>query len=65
MQVDTVPEGRERELVALFGAQPGVHEVIPTSALQGRNVGAVERWAVSHLPLGPSLYPKVRGAFVS
>ena len=51
---------REQELVATFGAEPGVDEVIPISALQGRNVGAVERWAVSQLPLGPSLYPKVR-----
>lgn len=57
-----MPEERERELVAYFGAEPGVDQVIPTSALKGRNVDAVERWAVAQLPLGPSLYPKVRGA---
>ena len=27
--------------------------------LQGHNVKAVEDWAVSHLPRGPALYPKV------
>ncbi len=32
--------------------------VIPISALQGRNLRAVEDWAVAQLPEGPSLYPK-------
>ena len=60
-----MPGDRERELVAIFGAEPGVDEVIPISALQGHNVSAVERWAVSQLPLGPSLYPKVSFSLLS
>ena len=43
-----------------FQEVPSVETVIPVAAAKGRNVKAVEEWAVSHLPLGPALYPKVQ-----
>lgn len=50
------------EATRIFSNVPCVETVIPVAAAQGRNVRAVEEWAVSHLPLGPALYPKVQHA---
>jgi GTP-binding protein Era len=58
-QIDLLTGLKEQQLVSLFSEQPGVDTVIPVSALKGNNVKAVEDWAISKLPEGPSLYPKV------
>jgi GTP-binding protein Era len=59
LQVDLLTALRLRQLVEYFEAQPGIDTVIPISALKARNLQDVEDWAVSHLPEGPALYPKV------
>ena len=41
-----------------FEAVPGVERVFPVSALAGVGHQAVQEWCVSHLPDGPTLYPK-------
>ena len=41
-----------------FEATPGVERVFPVSALAGVGHQAVQEWCVSHLPEGPTLYPK-------
>ena len=38
---------------------PACAQVFVGSAKDGANVPAIEQWAVSKLPLGPTLYPKV------
>ena len=59
MQVDLLTALRLRQLVEYLEAQPGIDTVIPISALKGKNLKVVEDWAVSNLPEGPALYPKV------
>ena len=59
MQVDLLTSLKLRQLVDYFEEQPGVDKVIPISALKGKNLKDVEEWALSHLPEGPALYPKV------
>lgn len=34
--------------------------VLPTAAISRAGIDAVQQWAVKQLPLGPTLYPKVR-----
>ena len=46
-------------LQAWFQDKCAVDVVLPTSALTGRGVDEVKRWAAAQLPLGPSLYPQV------
>ena len=46
-------------LQAWFQDKCAVNVVMPTSALTGRGVSEVKRWAAAQLPLGPSLYPPV------
>ena len=48
------------EAARIFEEVPKVEAVIRVAAAKGQNVKAVEEWAVSHLPLGPALYPKVQ-----
>lgn len=50
---------RVQQLQEWYTVNSPAAAVIPVSALSGQNVDAVRQWAVSHLPLGPSLYPKV------
>ncbi len=59
MQVDLLTSLKLRQLVEYFEEQPGIDKVIPISALKGKNLKDVEEWALSHLPEGPALYPKV------
>lgn len=49
---------RVQQLQEWYTVNSPAAAVIPVSALSGQNVDAVRQWAVSHLPLGPSLYPK-------
>ena len=41
-----------------FAAQPGVEAVFPASALENIGTSPLKDWALSKLPLGPTLYPK-------
>ena len=59
LQVDLLFGNEIEEAAQVFRDVPKVEAVIPVAATTGHNVKAVEDWAVSHLPLGPALYPKV------
>ena len=59
LQVDLLFGGEVEEAAQVFRDLPKVEAVIPVAAATGHNVKAVEDWAVSHLPRGPALYPKV------
>ncbi len=60
MQIDLLFDYEVEEAAQAFQEVSSVETVIPVAAAKGRNVKAVEEWAVSHLPLGPALYPKVQ-----
>ena len=60
LQVDLLFGNEVEEAAQVFRDVPKVEAVIPVAAAKGQNVKAVEDWAVSHLPLGPALYPKVQ-----
>ena len=62
LQIDLLFDGEVEARARVFRGVPSVETVIPASAAEKRNVAAVEEWAVSHLPLGPALYPKVKAA---
>ena len=47
-----------REVKEYFERIPGVERVFPVSALAGVGHDAVREWALTHLPEGPTLYPK-------
>ena len=51
---------RERimELIEYFKAQDGIDAVLPISALNSTGTDNVKKWALEHLPLGPTMYPK-------
>ena len=53
LQVDEI-----REVKEYFERIPGVERVFPVSALAGVGHDAVREWALTHLPEGPTLYPK-------
>ena len=53
LQVDEI-----REVKEYFEGIPGVERVFPVSALAGVGHDAVREWALTHLPEGPTLYPK-------
>ncbi|CAK0742831.1 hypothetical protein CVIRNUC_001424 [Coccomyxa viridis] len=57
-KVDLLFDKEVEDAAQVFRGVPSVETVIPISAAKQRNVTAVEEWAVSHLPLGPALYPK-------
>lgn len=59
IQVDLLTKLKLRQLVEHFESLPGIDAVIPISALKAKGLKEVEEWAVSHLPEGPALYPKV------
>jgi len=59
IQVDLLTNLKLRQLVEHFESLPGIDAVIPISALKAKGLKEVEEWAVSHLPEGPALYPKV------
>ena len=60
LQVDLLFGDEVEAAAQVFREVPKVEAVIPVAAAKGQNVKAVEDWAVSHLPLGPALYPKVQ-----
>ena len=47
-----------REVKEYFERIPGVQKVFPVSALAGVGHDAVQKWALTNLPEGPTLYPK-------
>ena len=51
---------RERimELIEYFESQDAVDSVLPISAVNSTGTRNVREWALEHLPLGPTLYPK-------
>jgi len=51
---------RERimELIEYFESQDVIDAVLPVSALNSTGTRNVREWALEHLPLGPTLYPK-------
>lgn len=59
-KVDLLRGDELQRLQAWLLKNSGATAVIPTSATQGRGVMDVRDWASSQLPLGPTLYPKVR-----
>ena len=62
LQVDLLFDKEVEDAAQVFRGVPSVETVIPISAAEQRNLTAVEEWAVSHLPLGPALYPKASSA---
>ena len=62
LQIDLLFDKEVEDAAQVFRGVSSVETVIPISAAKQRNVTAVEEWAVSHLPLGPALYPKVKSA---
>ena len=62
LQTDLLFDNEVEDAARVFRGVPSVETVIPVSAAEQRNVSAVEDWAVSHLPPGPALYPKVKSA---
>ncbi len=42
-------------------ANTGAASILHTSAISGGGIDDVKEWSVAQLPLGPTLYPKVRG----
>ncbi|KAK9820197.1 hypothetical protein WJX72_007370 [[Myrmecia] bisecta] len=57
-KTDLLAEDRLQYLLQWFQTNSNVDAVIPVSALNGTNIDAITDWAVSHMPLGPTLYPK-------
>ncbi len=51
---------RERimELIEYFESQDAIDSVLPISAVNSTGTRNVREWALEHLPLGPTLYPK-------
>ena len=58
-KVDLIDKTRLNDLQQLFSANAAVDMVLPASALMGRGTEDIKQWALSKLPLGPTLYPKV------
>lgn len=58
-KADLLSETELEQLVTWFKENSQADAVLPLSALNGTGVDALKEWAVSKLPLGPSLYDKV------
>ena len=54
-----------QQLQEWFAAHSSADAILPASALTGKGISAIKEWAVSRLPLGASLYPKVGCGCVS
>jgi GTP-binding protein Era len=55
---DLLPAEQAERVRAFFAQQPGVAAALCASAATGDGVTQLEEWLVSHLPAGPTLYPK-------
>lgn len=59
-KVDLLTPAQLEQATAWLQANTGAAAVLPTAALGGDGIDGVRQWAVKQLPLGPTLYPKVK-----
>jgi hypothetical protein len=58
-KVDLLTSAQLQQATEWLQGNTGAAAVLPISALSSNGVEHVRQWAVEHLPLGPTLYPKV------
>ena len=64
-KVDLLTSAQLQQATEWLQGNTGAAAVLPISALSSDGVEAVRQWAVKHLPLGPTLYPKVRARIIN
>jgi GTP-binding protein Era len=57
-KVDAINKGKVLPMIEFYSDQGGYTEIIPTSALDGTNVGLLVEKILEHLPEGGALYPE-------
>ena len=64
-KVDLLTSAQLQQATEWLQGNTGAAAVLPISALSSNGVEDVRQWAVKHLPLGPTLYPKVRARIIN